>query len=83
MNSCVSKEELELALKQLNIAIENGFKDSKAVLRVYTGGETLSDFNSRYNSIILKAHPTDENLDWGSTNHPEWFKFVDGKLVDN
>ncbi len=82
MSSCVSKGELELALKQLNIALENGFKDSKVILMAYTGGETVGDFNGRYNGLLLMAHPTDPSLDWGHTNHPEWHKFENGEIVD-
>ena len=82
MKFCVTKQELEKALAMVNQAVENGFENTLAVMRIYTGGETLDDFLAKSDGIILKAHPTDPNLNWGHTNHPEWQKYVNGECVD-
>jgi len=82
MEICISKAELLKALEKLEVAEGNGFTHSLAVIKIYTGGETISDFLGRYDSLILKAHPTDPKLNCGRDSYPEWYKFVDGKIVE-
>ena len=78
---CLTREELEKALAQLNIAYENGFKHSLAVVRLTEIGKTVSDHIATYDSLILKAHPTSPNKDW-TCHHPEWYVLKNGKCVD-
>ena len=82
MDFCISKEQLEKALEQLEVARENGFKDSLVVLKVYTEGETDSNFLSRYDSVILKAHPTNPNFNWGRMWDLDWQRFENGRFVN-
>jgi hypothetical protein len=81
MTFCITKEELEKALSLINIAIESGFKDSLAVLKIYTGGETITDFLAKSpGTVILKAHPTDGSKNWGQLD-PSWFEYENGKCI--
>lgn len=82
MSFCVTHEELKKALKLINEAIKNGYKDSLAVLQIYgTGGGSLGDFIGRSTGVVLKAHPTNPNKNFGYTNHPEWEKYINGKSI--
>lgn len=82
MRFCISKEELEKALADLNVAIKNGFKDSLAVVQLYTGGECVSDFKAKAAGVILKADPVDPSKNWGHTTFPSWQKYENGKYED-
>jgi hypothetical protein len=79
---CLTREELLTALKQLDIAHENGFKHSLAIVQLVQAGECVDKFIAKYDSLILKAHPTNPSKDWGRCNNPEWYKMVRGKCVE-
>jgi hypothetical protein len=79
---CLTRKELVKALEQLDIAYKNGFKNSLAIVRLVKAGDNIDEFLAKYDSLILKAHPTDPNKDWGRTNNPHWYAYRNGKCVD-
>lgn len=79
---CLTRAELLKALKQLDIARENGFKHSLVIIRLKKAGVCVDEFVAEYDSLILKSHPTNLNKDWGRCNNPEWYELKNGQCVD-
>lgn len=79
---CLTRADLIEAIDQLNIAHKNGFKHSLAILSLKEVGDCVSDFRGKYDSLILKSHPTNLSKDWGRCHDPELYELKKGKCVD-
>lgn len=83
-SSEMTEEQLRLALAAIEKAKERGFSHTTAIVHlssVNSDGKKMMTFFS--DAVILKAHTTDPNQDWGlaRTWSIDWYKCVDGNLV--
>ena len=82
MSLCISADQLRKALADIEKAEANGFMHCLAVFDMATAGPMISDCTARYSDMVERAHPTDENLNWGRFQGvTRRHKFEDGKLV--
>jgi hypothetical protein len=65
MEFCIKAKELRNALKEIEIAENNGFHYCLAVFTMISVGRSLDENLAEYHDIVEKAHPTDDTLDWG------------------
>ncbi len=87
MNFYISRAELEKALKELDVASENGFTESQAIFELARVNKEdqfskivhLDD--SEFTGVILRAHATDPSKNWGRVSRASHYKLVDGKCV--
>ena len=78
----IKKEELLKALGKLEEAERNGFMYCIPEFKLVSAGETLDENAAEYNEMVEKAHPTDNNLNWGIGQCvTERYTFSDGKLI--
>jgi hypothetical protein len=82
MQVVINGEELRKALDSIEKAEKNGFQYCLAVLSLVNAGPSIEHCRVEYSDMIEKAHPTDDELDWGRFQSvTERFKFRNGKLV--
>lgn len=88
MNFYISKAELEKALKELDVASENGFTDSQAIFELARVDKedqfsriVRLDDSEFTGDVILRSHPTDPSQNWGRNCRVSEYKLVDGKCV--
>lgn len=58
--------ELKEAIKDMEVASNNGFKHCLAVFELINAGVMLDDNIAIYYDLIVKAHPTDSSKDFGA-----------------
>ena len=80
MELCINGEQLRKALAELEKAEQNGFTHSVAIFELATAGPMIDDCTMNYDSLIVKAHPTDGRSNWGRCFRPN-MRFENGKLV--
>jgi len=86
----VCEDELRKALEALEKAKERGFVSSDAIFELKRVGEgdftTIVDQNNSVfkEQVILKAHPSDSNENWGrvSLQTMKYYRLVDGVIAD-
>lgn len=85
MEICVTGEELRKALKQIEQAESQGFEHCLSIFTITQAGRCVSDCRAEHEGLILRAHPTDGNLNWGRITNQFLgdYNFIDGKLVEN
>lgn len=79
MDVSITEAELRKALTELEVAKERGFKHSVAILHIFQAGEMIDDNKVRYDSLILKAHPTKPSKDWGRCHDPREVRLINGQ----
>jgi hypothetical protein len=82
MELTINEEELREALAKIELSKKNGFTHSVAIFGITEAGRNINETKAEYESVILKAHPTDLGLNWGRTQHPEWCCCINGKMRD-
>lgn len=82
MNFCIDAEQLRAALKEIKAAEANGFHHCLAVFRMSSAGRMINDCRAEYSDLLERAHPTDDNFNWGRFQGvTRRNRFVDGELV--
>jgi hypothetical protein len=82
MEFCINGEQLRKALAEIEAAEKNGFMFCLAVFKITQAGYMLSDTRADYSDLCERAHPTNENFDWGRFQGvSRRNKFKNGKLV--
>lgn len=85
MELCISGEELRKALKLIEQAESQGFDSCLAIFRISQVGKCTNDCLAKSEeSIILKAHVFDEQLNYGrvSGKFISDYRFIDGELKE-
>ena len=85
INFYVSREELEKAIEQLNIADCQGFTESQAIFRLSIVDKTDQfskivhvDDSEFTGQVIMRSHPTDPSKDWGRIDDVSKYKLENG-----
>ncbi len=76
----VSEEQLRSALAVIEKAKGNGFVATTAIFRLHSGMHKGDIEGVFINAVVLKAHPTDPNKNWGRT-YTRWvgdYAYKDG-----
>lgn len=78
----IDLEQAKKVVADLELAAENGFPASLAIVRMYTTGNRLGDDRLAYDRshVLAKADPADPNLDWGSLNDIKDARYRHGKF---
>lgn len=82
MDVCINAEQLRKALKEIEIAEENGYGYSLAVLRLATAGRMLDECTVEFDGLVVKGHPTDGHFHFGRSSHHRYSKLVDGEILE-
>lgn len=61
--------QLRKALAEIEEAEDHGFMHCLAVFHLVTAGDHIDECLMEYDELIVKAHPTDDRLDWGCGQH--------------
>jgi hypothetical protein len=81
----IREDQLRAALNAFEKAKERGFEHTSLVFHLSSIKNDGSDAKASFSdSVILKGHPTNPRKDWGacSTSQIDWYRLVDGKLVE-
>lgn len=81
----IEEAQLRAALDVIERSKERGFVATTAVFNIARVGEDGTNVFSEFtNRVILKAHPTDPNQNWGNIKDKMlgWYRLVDGKVED-
>ena len=82
MNFCIDANQLRAALNKIEKAEANGFNHCLAVFKITQAGRMIDENRAEYSDLLERAHPTDENLNWGRFQGvSERNKFVAGHIV--
>lgn len=81
INFVIPRAELEKALEKLKLVEKNGFPHSDAVFEMVSVGRSISDSQAKFETVILKAHPTDPSKDWGCVTGYEDVVLANGEFV--
>jgi hypothetical protein len=65
MHFCIDAEQLRKALADIEKAEQAGFMYCLAVFDITQVGHMLDDVRASYSDLLERAHPTDDELDWG------------------
>lgn len=84
MEICITGEQLRKALKQIEQAEQQGFMHCLSIFAITQAGRYVSDCLAEHEGLILRAHPTDGEKDWGRIANQFLgdYRYIDGRLVD-